>query len=342
MTTHDVPSSACLLPLSFWQAVTQLGLEPATVLRHANLPPGWHLDDALAITTAQLFAIWDAIETLSGDTASGIRMVTQTSTAKHMLAFLAATYAADFRDGLTRLARFKRLCSPDRLRFEARAGKTYVTTEWPVGTAPEPYIAVDASFALLLEVGRRGSGAPIVPASVELRRPAPACTSHAKFFGCAVRFGARRDRLVLKSEDLDLPFPGYNPELLRMLTPALASAVEDIARHASLGDRVKSILKLMMTDAATDVARVASELGLSPRTLQRKLAAEGKTFRMLLTEARTELSRELLSDGATEVKEVAYRLGYQDTNSFYRAFRNQQNVTPGSWRRINQQQTEPD
>jgi AraC-like DNA-binding protein len=334
MIMNNLPSSACKLPQSFWQAVSQLTLEPAAVLRHANLPDAWHLDDTVVISTSQLFAIWDAVEALSGDTAAGIRMVTETGTAKHMLAFLAATYAADFRDGLTRLARFKRLCSPDRLCFEARSGKTSVTIEWPDGTPSEPYIAVEASFALLLEVGRRGSGKHILPASVDLRRPALVSTRHAEFFGCPIRFGAKRDRLVLNTVDLDLPFPTYNPELLLMLTPGLASAVQDIATHASLGDRVKAMLKLMMADGGTDVARVASELGISPRTLQRKISAEGKTFRSLLTEARYELSRELLSGGATEVKEVAYRLGYQDTNSFYRAFRDREKVTPGNRPRL--------
>lgn len=90
----------------------------------------------------------------------------------------------------------------------------------------------------------------------------------------------------------------------------------------------------MMTDGRTDVAEVARELCLSPRILQRKLSAQGKTFRILLTEARTELSRDLLSDRSIDVKEVAYRLGYQDTNSFYRAFRDQEKVTPGHWRRL--------
>lgn len=335
MTMNNVPSSACKLPGSFWQAISQLGLEPSVVLQHANLPETWHLDDTIVISPAQLFGIWNAVEALSGDTASGIRMVTETSTARHMLAFLAATYAVDFRDGLTRLARFKRLCSPDRLCFEARNGKTFVTTEWPIGTPAEPYIAVEASFALLLEVGRRGSGKHILPVSVDLRRPAPVSMEHAEFFGCPVRFGAKRDRLVLNSVDLDLPFPTHNPELLRMLTPALASAVQDIATHASLGEKVKATLKLMMADGGTDVARVAKELGLGSRTLQRKISAEGKTFRALLTEARNELSRDLLSDGGTEIKEVAYRLGYQDTNSFYRAFRDRERVTPGNWRRLN-------
>ncbi|WP_426134226.1 AraC family transcriptional regulator ligand-binding domain-containing protein [Pseudomonas sp. PWP3-1b2] len=333
MTTKNALSSGCQLPQSFWQALVQLKLEPAAVLRHANLPESWCLDETVVMSPSQLFAIWDAVEALSGDATSGIRMVTETSTAKHMLAFLAATYAADFRDGLTRLARFKRMCSPDRLCFEKEGEQLIVTIEWPVGTPPEPYIAVEASFALLLEVGRRGTGKRILPVSVDLRRTPPASSHHGEFFGCPVRFGAQRDRLVLNSTDLDVPFPAHNPELLRMLTPALASAVDNIESHASLSARVKATLKLMMTEGRTDIGSVARELALSPRTLQRKIAAEGKTFRVLLAEARNELSRELLNVRGIEVKEVAYLVGYQDTNSFYRAFRGQEKVTPSTWRR---------
>ncbi len=334
MPIHDAVSTACKLPQSFWQAVTQLGLDPAAVLQHAHLPGTWHLDDTPVINTPQLFAIWNAIEALSGDPSAGIRMVTQTSTSTHMLAFLAATYAADFQDALTRLARFKRLCSPDRMCFDERRGNTVVTIEWPADTPPEPHIAVDASFALLLEVGRRGTGKHLLPVSVDLRRAAPATGCHADFFGCPIRFGTQRDRLVLASADLALEFPTHNPELLQMLTPALSTAVDEIEQHASLGERVKAALKRMMAEGRTDMATVACELGFSPRSLQRKISVEGKTFRALLTEARSELSRELLGNQSLGVKEVAYRLGYQDTNSFYRAFRGQEKITPGRWRRL--------
>ncbi|AUX78629.1 AraC family transcriptional regulator protein (plasmid) [Sinorhizobium fredii] len=327
-------SDRCRLPRPFWQSLERLGLRPSAVLRQARLPATLHLDNSAVISTTQLFAIWNAIETLSADPAFSIRMVSETSTANHKLAIVVASYAADFRDAIARLDRFNRLCSPDRLCFEERDGKVAVTIEWPAGTEPEPPLSVDASFALVLELGRRGTGRHLRPISVELRRPKPGTDRHAIFFDCPIHFGTERDRMVLNAPDLDLPFPGHNPELIHMLTPALADAVREIEALATVGEQVKGTLKRTMASGRHDVAAVARDLGLSERTLQRRIAAEGQTFRALLTEARQELGRQLLSDLTIDVEEVAYLLGYQDANSFYRAFREWENMTPGHWRRV--------
>ncbi|WP_237358586.1 helix-turn-helix transcriptional regulator [Rhizobium etli] len=90
-----------------------------------------------------------------------------------------------------------------------------------------------------------------------------------------------------------------------------------------------------MASGRPEIANVARELGLSERTLQRRVTQEGTTFRTLLNEARQELGRQLLSDTSMEIEEVAYLLGYQDTNSFYRAFKEWESMTPGRWREIN-------
>ena len=73
---------------------------------------------------------------------------------------------------------------------------------------------------------------------------------------------------------------------------------------------------------------------MSERTLQRRITDEGATFRALLVEARQELGRRLLSDAAIGIDEVAYLLGYQDTSSFYRSFREWEGMTPNHWRSL--------
>lgn len=108
-------SERCKLPQAFWQSIAKLGLSPSLVQQRAQLPDNLHLDDAAVVSTHQLFAVWNAIEALSEDPAFAIKMVRDTPSAKHKLAFLAALYAADFRDGLARFSRFKRLCSPDQI-----------------------------------------------------------------------------------------------------------------------------------------------------------------------------------------------------------------------------------
>jgi AraC-like DNA-binding protein len=81
-----------------------------------------------------------------------------------------------------------------------------------------------------------------------------------------------------------------------------------------------------------EIAAVARELGLSDRTLQRRIIDDGATFRQLLLEVRQELAHEYLNRPEMDVPEVAFLLGYEDSNSFYRAFRTWEGTTPSQLR----------
>lgn len=327
-----MPADRCKIPPAFWRAIERMGYPPAAVLRQARLPATLHLNEQAVVTTEQYFAVWEAVEQLASDPALGIRLVLGADTAAHPPASLAAFYARDYRDGLMRLARFKRLCTPEQLHIAEASDGVVVTSAWLHATRLEPAIATDVIFASLVELGRRGTGQPIMPKRVDLVRPDPCDGMHVGYFRCAIRFAAPRNALVLDPLDLDRPFPGHNPELLAILTPALASALQELEAHSSISAQVKMVLKRSLASGRPDLPDVARDLGMSERTLQRRITEERTTFRELLVEARQELGRQLLSDPATDIDEVACLLGYQDASSFYRAFRDWEGVTPGEWR----------
>ncbi|WP_431323210.1 AraC family transcriptional regulator ligand-binding domain-containing protein [Rhizobium sp. YTU87027] len=328
-------TDVCKIPEAFWRAVESQGLAASEVLRQARLPAGLHKDSTAHISIAQFFDIWCAIEML-GDPGIALRMVRDTNTATHKVAFLAAAYARDYRDGLARFARFKLLCSPDNLECEERDGLMSITIRWPSGTAPEPALSVDATFAMLIELGRRGTGQPLVPVEVELARAGPISQDHMAYYGCPVRTNADKNRITLKSADLDRPFISYNPDLLDMLAPAIGQALRDLEGASSLTAQVKAVIKRSMSGGTPGVAAVSRQLGLSDRSLQRHIAAEGKSFRALLNEARQEMAFRLLEDPLADVQEIAVLTGYEDTNSFYRAFNTWTGSTPAKWRKVSQ------
>jgi AraC-like DNA-binding protein len=233
------------------------------------------------------------------------------------------------------MARFKRLCTPEKLNIAENRGECTISIEWLYATEPEPALAIDVTFATLLELGRRGTGQHLTPRRVEFTRSGPKSQVHRAYFGGPVRYGARHNALVLHSADLDLPFPGHNPELLAILTPALAGALGELQAQTSTSEQVKVVLKRSLASGRPELSDVARELGTSERTLQRRITDEGTTFRELLVTARQELGRQLLSDPSTEIDEVACLLGYQDASSFYRAFRDWEGVTPSQWRELN-------
>lgn len=329
------PADRCKVPQAFWRAIERIGLPPAAVLRQARLPATLHLSGQELVTTAQYFAIWRALEELKPDPALGIKMVEGTETVAHPPSSLAAFFARDYRDGLLRSARFKHICTPEQLHFCKETYDFTITIEWLYATEPEPGILTDVAFASLVELGRRGTGQRLTPRRVEFSRSGPKSDVHKTYFGCPIRYCASQNALVLKSADLDRPFPGHNPELLEILTPALAAELGDLQGHSSTSEQVKVVLKRKLASGRPEVSHVAQELGMSERTLQRRINDEGESFRELLMEARQELGRRLLSDPSSGIKEVAFLLGYQDTSAFYRAFRDWEGVTPNRWRELN-------
>ena len=326
-------ANRCRVPKAFWRTLDHLGLRPGVVLRQARLPSTLHLSATGFVTTAQLFAIWKAVEDLAGP-EFGFKMVKASDEAGHQPAFLAAHYAADFRDAISRIDRFKRLGSCEVFRFEERNGEFSISKEWPYAAEPEPAVLVDMSFAYLLELGRRGTGHKIVPLRVELARPDTFRLVYDNAFECPIRYSAPRNLIILRSSDLDRPFPGHNAEFLELLTPALTAALGDLHAQSTVGEQVKAVLKRSLASGRPDVAAVARDLGMSERTLQRRVTDDGSTFRTLLAEARQELGRLLLADPAMEIDEIACMLGYQDTSSFYRGFREREGVTPSRWRAL--------
>lgn len=311
-----------------------MGIRPASLLRQARLPATLHGRSDAWLTTSQYFGLWRSLAELSGDPAIGIHMVAKADTAVHPPSTLAAFLARDYRDGLQRLVRFKRLCTPEELWLTESGSTCTVTQRWMHASVTGADVVVDLTMAVILELGRRGTGRHIVPLRIEMTRSGPLSPAYRKYFGCKITTGARRNAIALDGADLDRPFPGHNPELLAILTPALSSSLEEIESQSSISDKVKAVLKQRLASGKPDIADVARELGMSERTLQRRITDDGTSFRELLEGARQQLGREMLADSCNGIDEVAFLLGYQDTSSFYRAFRNWEGMTPAQWREL--------
>ncbi|RAZ93051.1 AraC family transcriptional regulator [Mesorhizobium hawassense] len=330
-----VPGDRCKVPRAFWRAVERVGLPAPAVLRQARLPATLHLNEQAFVTTAQYFALWRALEELYAKPDLGLRLVEVADTAIHPPSTLAAFHARNYRDGIGRIARFKRLCSPEQLHVAEENGECAISSKWIYAAEPTPAVATDVAFAFLVELGRRGTGQHLLPLRVELTRSEDRSDAHRGYFGCPIRYRSARDLLVLRSADLDRPFPGHNPELLEILTPALSAALGELQAQSSTSEQVKIVLKRSLASGRPELSDIARELGMSERTLQRRITEEGTSFRELLVNARQELGRQLLADPSADIDEVACLLGYQDTSSFYRAFRDWEGTTPNRWRELN-------
>lgn len=131
---------------------------------------------------------------------------------------------------------------------------------------------------------------------------------------------------------MDLPFATYNAELLAIVAPQLEAELAQQRAQKTFSEQAKGILKRLLAGQRPGIQDLATELHLSTRTLQRRLTAEKVTFQGLLEEARRELAQHYLRHSSLELNETAYLLGYEDSNSFFRAFQKWEGTSPGRWR----------
>jgi AraC-like DNA-binding protein len=151
-------------------------------------------------------------------------------------------------------------------------------------------------------------------------------------FRCPVKFKATQNALVFSKSDKDLPFVTYNADLLATVAPQLEAELTQQLAQKTFREQAKGILKQLLAGQRPGIQDLARELHLSTRTLQRRLTEQAITFQRLLDEARRELARHYLLHSSRELNETAYLLGYEDANSFFRAFHQWEGTTPGRWR----------
>ncbi|MDQ0656535.1 AraC family transcriptional regulator [Paenibacillus sp. W2I17] len=315
----------------FWAGLHQLGIGADDIARTAQL--SLETINKPVVTQSQYFAIWQAYSDLNGDTAEGIiKLATGYEISKYPPPVLAMYHARDYRDALNRMVRYKQMCPPESLQITEAGEEWFIELGWLHKEQPGPPLLVGITLAFLIELGRRGTGQPLIAKRVEFSQPMGDVATLEDYFGCRVDTNSNYNRLTLERKDLSLPFLSYNEELLEILTPALDRSLDEQESNRSITEVVKWIMKRSLTGKRPDIQTVAKELRMSDRTLQRRLTEENTNFKQLLTEARREQAREYLADPSLDIKEVAFLVGYEDQNSFYRAFKTWEGDTPSNWR----------
>jgi len=310
----------------------ELGLSPEALLRQAGLPMGLFHQDKILVSTEEFFALYRGISEASNDPAFGLKLGTEDRVERYDPIKLAALSARSFRDALQRMARYKQLTCPEQIRVVERGNECVVQFVWLLAHEKEPPLLVDVCFAWIVAIAQRGLGRPLSPKRVEFQRSPTHREMYGTHFRCPVKFKASHNALVFSKADMELPFVTYNAELLAIVAPQLEAELAEQLGHKTFSEQAKAILKRLLAGQRPGIQDLARELHLSTRTLQRRLTEQGLTFQRLLEEARRELAHHYLLHSSLELNETAYLLGYEDANSFFRAFHHWEGTSPGQWR----------
>jgi AraC-like DNA-binding protein len=236
------------------------------------------------------------------------------------------------REALTKFARYKRLCLPEEVRVDVEGGEARIGFHWVHADERLPAMLVDGTFAHILALARQGTGKLLTPLRVELARRRSNETILKRHFGCEVSFDAAVDILVLDEAALARPFLTRNADLYEVLLPELEAVLRERLGSSTLADDVRSVLRHSMSGERPSVEKVAEAMRLSPRTLQRRLTEQETSYQKLLDDMRDHTARRLLIDTDLDAGEIAFLPGFDELNSFTRAFHGWEGATPARWR----------
>lgn len=182
-------------------------------------------------------------------------------------------------------------------------------------------IIEDSRTAVLVDLCRMGLDTGLDPVEVAFTYPEPdSVGEHFGIFRCPVMFSQPVSRISFNMADARRPFTASNRELAMNSDRILESIIKDLTRSNIISQVKRAIIDTLPsgTPSQDDIAK---QLVVSNRTLQRRLADENTNLRALVLEVRRELAEKYIADKNMPLAEISYMLGFSDTSSFSRAFK---------------------
>ena len=286
------------------------------------------------VSTEKLSHLWEIAVARSGNPAISLAQHHRPRPKSFDVVGYTMMSCANLRDALERLARYLRILSDALTLTRSEGGGIYrLTFELSGGRREVPRQRMEYILVTLVNFCRWIAGREIDPKAIAVPFPAPAdATPWRDAFRCPVKFDAKGCGMDFSIDDMSLPLPTSNPGLAELHERFAGEYLEHFDRDQT-SYRVRELIVRRLPDGEPRRERIAHELGMSERTLQRRLEEEGASFGQVVDDTRRELAEQYLSRLKLSLGEAAYLLGFSDQSSFFRACKRWFGVPPGEYRR---------
>ena len=194
--------------------------------------------------------------------------------------------------------------------------------------------AAEYHLASVIRILREIAGRPLSPLDVAFAHHRSfAIREVERYFGCSVQFDAPSDRLRFSADALAIPVAYADERLLEILQPYCDQmAALRTGPTASLRMTVENEIQKLLPDGQARIETIANAVGVSTRSLGRRLSEEGTSFSEVLDDLRRMLSLQYLAEPGLSIEQITHLLGYGDTGSFSHAFRRWTGSSPSQVR----------
>jgi AraC-like DNA-binding protein len=312
-----------------------LGFKPADVLRRAGLPQDLFGRSGATLSVDDYFNLWHGLEKAADDTFGSEKLPVKIADTLSAEIFDPPVFASlcspNLLVAMQRLSHFKRLMSPMILRVDNNENGLVVTKTCYKAKDVMPYALGALEAVFMTNIARIATRHAISPISVTLPEIPDNTDDLNDWLGVKVKKG--NDVVITFSkEDALRPFLTEDNGMWEFFEPGLQQRLHELDNEASMTDKVKATLLEMLPSGFSSMEEAAKRLAMSKRTLQRKLKEEEGSFQHILQHVREDLAKHYLSSSELSHGEISFLLGFNDTNSFIRAYSSWTGEPPGQFR----------
>ena len=311
------------------------GVETRDLVEALGLNPDGPVDPSQMVTSEDYYRFFAELTERDPD---GLRLPLKIGAAMRIDEYgafgLAWKSAPDLRGSFTRSERYGHVLGRAETYSMERTDKDVFFSLDKAGDGRlGMLLSNEASLSAVVTISQEVSTAPFVPNGIFFKHAARGDLSvYAAHFGCPVHFEAERDAILVTDDMLSVPNKLGDETIARFFDQHLAAELAALADDTGLEQRVRIAVSQSLSEGVPTVTDIASQLGMSGRTLQRRLSDKGASFQSLVDLARRELAEQLLRDTDYSLAEVAFLTGFAEQSGFTRAFKRWAGQTPRSYR----------
>jgi AraC-like DNA-binding protein len=309
------------------------GKDAAGILSRAGLTVEAVDDPAARLEANAQIEVLDLAAAALGDDLLGFHLARSFDLRELGLVYYVMASSEQLPDALRDIERFSRIVNEGvSLHCTVGQGAT-VALDYVNFDRGSDRHHVEFWLVTLVRILREVTDSRLAPQRLKVRHTRPHPPADFKsFFGIEIEFGSDADEIVLSRAIASLPIARRDAYLNKLLRRYAEEALALRTEHSGIRSEVERLLPELLPHGRANVPEVARRLGMSSRTLSRKLRDEGVAFTDLLDELRAALARRYLADRELPVSEIAWLLGYQEVSSLTHAFKRWSGTTPRQFR----------
>ncbi len=330
MRFNAMPSATGGIARLISTRLIEAGIDPAPLLARAGLTVE-QIDDRNARLNAQsqIKLLELAAEALQDDFI-GFHLAQDYDLREIGLLYYVLASSEILSDALHRTERYSGVAN-EGISLQARIGKeTGIALNYVGMDRRSDRHHMEFWLMSLVRLCRQLTNRRLMPSRIGVmhhRKKTPA--EFRSFLGCEIEFGSSVDEVVFPAAVKLMPVVSADPYLNELLLKYFEEAIAHRpVTGATLRSNVENAITPLLPHGKANAGEVARQLGMSHRTLARRLAVEGLTFSEIQTELKTDLAKRYLRDGDLPISQIAWLLGYREVSAFTHAFKRWTGTTP--------------